>query len=288
MQTTLTDMDRTVSVKSLMGRYRLRISFTLILVLLETLLGLLFPLFIGASINGLLEQRTTELFYLGGLGVSMLMIGSARRFFDTRAYANIYTTIATETVQREQNKEKPLSVITARVHLLTEFVEFLENSFPIIVESCIGVVGVLMIILSLNVSVFLACLGLLGLIVVIYLVSGKWNFRFNQQYNDALERQLDVLSNQPLSGIEKHFKSVMTWNIHLSDLETVNYAILWLGIILVLMYSPVAVIDSGIINFGLVFSTMMYVFQYIDSLVALPLLAQQVIRLQEISKRLSE
>ncbi len=287
MQATINSNNH-ISVRRLMSRFRWRILFTMALVLIESGLSLAFPLFIGASINGLLEQRTTELFYLGGLGILMLIVGSARRFFDTRAYSNIYTTISTETVEREQKQGKPLTVTTARVQLLTEFVEFLENSFPMIIESLIGIVGVLLIILSLNVSVFLACLALFGLMVVIYILSGKLNFRLNKNFNDELEKRVDVLSTQQRPMIENHFKAVMKWNIHLSDLETVNYAVIWLGIIMVLVYSPIAVIDSGVINFGLIFSTLMYVFQYIENIVMLPLFIQQIIRLQEISVRLSD
>ncbi len=288
MQLSTTNAYQTVSLKGLLTRFRWRIAFTLALVLLETALSLLFPLFIGFSINGLLQQSTTELIYLGVLGVLALIIGSGRRFYDTRAYAGIYTTISTEMVEREQQKNKPLSAIAARVTLLTEFVEFLENSFPMIVESLIGVVGVLLIILSLNTSVFFACLALLAVMIAVYLLSGKWNFRFNKRYNDELEKQVEVLSSQQLGMIERHFRAVMKWNIHLSDLETVNYAVIWTGIIAVLVYSPIAVIESGVINYGLVFSTLMYVFQYVESIVMLPLFIQQIIRLQEISTRLRE
>ncbi len=288
MQVSTVKSHPTISLRGLLSRFRGRITFTMTLVLLESILGLLFPLFIGNSINGLLQQSTTELISLGILGGLALLIGSGRRFYDTRAYAGIYTTISSEMVEREQQKNTPLSAIVARSNLLTEFVEFLENSFPMIVESLIGVVGVLLIILSLNTSVFFACMALLGLMIAIYMLSGRWNFRFNKAYNDELEKQVEVLSTQQHGLIAKHFSAVMKWNIHLSDLETVNYAVIWLGIIVLLIYSPIAVIEGGIINFGLVFSALMYVFQYIESIVTLPLFIQQVIRLQEISSRLQE
>ena len=189
-------------------------------------------------------------------------------------------------VEHEQAKDNPLSTIVARANLLTEFVEFLENSLPVIVMNLIGLIGVLLIILSLNLSVFFACLAVVALVIVVYIVSGNWNFRFNKGYNDQLEQQVDALSTKNLNIIEKHFSTLMRWNIRLSDLETVNYAIVWIGIIALLVYSPIAVIEAGVLNFGLVFSVLMYVFQFIDSLIGLPLFIQQLIRLQEISSRL--
>jgi hypothetical protein len=78
----------------------------------------------------------------------------------------------------------------------------------------------------------------------------------------------------------------MRWNIKLSDLETANYFVIWLGIIGLLVFAPIAAVSSGVLNYGLVFSILMYVFQYIESLVSLPYFIQKVIRLQEISGRL--
>ncbi|MEM7117316.1 MAG: ABC transporter six-transmembrane domain-containing protein [Chloroflexota bacterium] len=269
-------------------RFKGKISLTMLLVVAESALDLLFPLFIGFAINGLLAQSYSGVLALGGLGLAALIVGSGRRFYDTRAYAAIYTTLSTEMVAREQDKESNISTISARASLLTEFVEFLENSMPGIITSIIGLVGILGIIFSLNIAIFVAALGLLLLMILVYVISGRWNFRYNKGYNDALEEQVDVLTTKDMGIIGTHFKTVMRWNIKLSDLETVNYAAIWLGIIGLLVYAPIAAVASGVSNFGLVFSILMYVFQYVESVVTLPLFIQQLIRLQEISQRLGE
>ena len=279
---------QSISLRKLLSRFRWRIVITMLLVVIEAILGILFPLFIGFSINGLLEQSTTELINLGILGGLALFIGGARRFYDTLVYSGIYTIIATEMVERDHAKEKPISAIAARATLLTEFVEFLENSVPMIVENLFGIVGVLLIVFSLHTSVFVACLALFIWIIMIYVLTGRLNFRLNRNYNDELEKQVDVLSTQESSLIKNHFRMVMKWNIRLSGLETVNYIGMWIGIIALLVYSPLVVIGSGVSDFGLVFSILMYVFQYIRSIVNLPLFIQQIIRLQEISQRLQE
>lgn len=277
-----------ISLTALLSRFRRKVSFTLFLVLADSVLGLLFPLFIGFAINGLLEDSFDGILALGGLGILSLLVGSGRRFYDTRAYADIYVTISEEMVAREQERESSVSKTAGRASLVTEFVEFLENSMPVIVTSVIGVFGVLVIIANLNWQVFWACVALFVLMVMIYLASGKKNLIYNEEYNNEIERRVDVLSSQTPKAIRKHFKSVMHWNIRLSDLETLNYAVLWLGIIALLVYAPVVVVDSGVANYGLVFSILMYVFQYIESLATLPLFIQQVIRLQEISTRLED
>ncbi len=277
-----------ITITSLVSRFKGKVSLTLLLVLAEAILGLLFPLFIGYAINDLLVEKFTGIYLLGGLGILSLIVGSGRRFYDTRIYSQIYIRISEEMVAKEQARESSLSKISARASLLTEFVEFLENSMPMILESIISVVGILVIIFTLNLTVFWASIGLFILMVVIYLLSGKLNYRFNEGYNNEIENQVTALTSQDLGIIRKHLKAVTIWNIKLSDLETWNYAAIWLGIIAVLLVTPLVVIGSGVINYGRVFSILMYVFQYTESLLMLPYFIQQIIRLQEISTRLQK
>jgi len=80
----------------------------------------------------------------------------------------------------------------------------------------------------------------------------------------------------------------MKWNIKLSDLETMNYFVIWAGVIAVFIYTPITVISAGVLSYGLVFSIIMYVFDYIGSIVSFPLFIQQAIRLKEISARFAK
>ena len=280
------DSTQNVSVGRLVRRFRWKISLTLGLVVLEAGIGLLFPLLIGLAVDGLIDDSYNGVFALAGLGVAALVVGIGRRFYDTRVYAGIYETIAVEMVEREAERGAGVSKITARSSLMTEFVEFLENSMPEIVGSVIGVVGTLIILFSLNTGVFLASLGLLVLVVITYWITGGRNLRLNTGYNDELERQVEAISSGKRPGIVAHYSRLMRWNIRLSDLETLNYAILFLGVIALLFYSPIALVSEGAIA-GSVVAGLMYVFQYVEGLVTMPLYIQQVIRLTEISGRLN-
>ena len=57
-------------------------------------------------------------------------------------------------IENETNKDASVSRISARTGLLTEFVEFLENSMPEMITVLISVVGILAIIATLNINVF--------------------------------------------------------------------------------------------------------------------------------------
>lgn len=275
-----------VSLKSIFLRFRWRISLTFSLVIMETLLELLFPLFIGWAINDLLNDQMNGVYLLASLGIATILVGGLRRFYDTRIYAGIYRHITRDMVIREQARGQSVSVITARSRLLTEFVEFLENAMPDVVGSVVGMFGVLVILVSLNLNVFFACLALLVFVAVIYTLTGNLNFSFNAGYNSELESQVDAISAGSMVSINAHFARLMRWNIKLSDLETVNYILIWLAIIALFVYTPIAAVGGGETNYGLIFALLMYVYDFIERTATLPLYIQQIIRLKEISHRL--
>lgn len=277
-----------ITLTSIFTRFKWRISFTFSLVVIESLLEILFPLLIGNAINDLLDNKMEGVYYLLGVGGITLIVGSARRLYDTRIYSTIYEKFAVELVQREFNKNSSTSKISARSDLMTEFVEFLENSMPAVIDAIIGLAGIVIIIASLNLNVFWACMGLLLLVTLVYVITGELNFRLNTGFNDRLEKQVQAIESRNIALIGNHFKRLMRWNIRLSDLETANYFIIWVGVIALLAYTPVTVIESGVAKYGLVFAILMYVFDYIEKLVTMPLFIQQLIRLREISIRFND
>ncbi|MEM7514261.1 MAG: hypothetical protein AAF388_25270, partial [Bacteroidota bacterium] len=86
--------------------------------------------------------------------------------------------------------------------------------------------------------------------------------------------------------LKGHLAKLMKWNVKLSDLETLNFAIVWLLITALLILAIWWAVQNG--NVGFVFALVMYVFQYAESVVTLPYFYQQWLRLQEISERLSQ
>ena len=278
----------TLSLGAIYKRYAWRIRFTWVLVLLEAILFILFPMAIGWAIDDLLESRWHGLWALGLLGFATLGVGAGRRYYDTRIYAGIYERITPELVQNERARDKSVSVITARTGLLKEFVEFLENSFPEMMNSLIALVGTLVIILFLNIKVFLACLLTTALIAVVYTLSSNRTYRSNQGFNHTLEEQVDVLEENEATAIKAYYKKLSLWNIRLSDLETVTFSICWVFLIALLVYAVVAVVQSGLSSHGAILAILMYVFSYIEAVVAIPYFYQQWVRLQEITHRLSD
>lgn len=275
-----------VSLRQLFTSFRWEILCTWLLVVLEAALMLMFPLVMGIAIDGMLQQAYFGLYLLGVLGVVAVLVGSARRFYDTRVYSRIYAAAGTQIVQQERGRNADVSVISARTNMASELVEFFENSFPGIIDCVIGLVGALAMIWFLQANVFAACLIATATVAAIYTVTRKTTYSLNRGVNQESEQQVLVLSHKKIPEVSAHFSRLMRWNIRLSDLETVNFALSWIVMIVLLVYSVAATIQGGVTEHGKVLSILMYVFGYIESVLAVPLFYQQYVRLQEISHRL--
>lgn len=275
------------SLGTIFSRFKSKILFTWSLVLLEALVFLLYPLFIGDAVDGLINNDKTGLLLFAGLGIVHLLFAGGRRFYDTRIYSKIYLQIAPELVEKEFGQNSEASKVSARTNMLTELIEFLENIFPEIVNSLIGLIGTMVLLLLINLNIFIATLISIAVTVIVYALSSKRTFRLNSSFNSELERHYDIIKKREMPGIFNHFKKLTFFNIKLSDLETINFSIIWAGFIGLIIYSIIAVVHTEQISYGEMLSTIMYVFNFVESMIMMPFFYQQYVRLQEITDRIS-
>lgn len=256
----------------------------MLLILLEAGITILFPLFIGFAIDGALNNSYSETIQLGILSLSALIIGVGRRMYDSRFYAKVYQKVGSQVISKMQDDRS--SVKSARLSMINELIEFLENSLPEIVNSLIGLIGVMIIIMTLNLTIFYGSIAVTIFIFLIYWITSKKTIRYNKSSNDVLEKQVDVLSKNNEKELKLHLKDMMRWNIKLSDLEAYNFSLSWILLSLFLMSTIVISIHHGIVKYGALFSIIMYVFQYMENVLNLPLFYQNWLRLKEIKNRI--
>lgn len=243
------------SLKEIFRQFPLKIIFTLTMSIAESVSILLLPLTIGMALNSLAEGNYYGLTGLGIIGCAILIFGSGRRFADTRIYASIYEDVASQLIEKETAKGSSVSLINGRVNLLSELVTFFEEDFPGILENTIGLSGTLLILWFADYRIFLLCIAIMIIAVIVYGVSAGKNIHYNREYNNCCETQVDALAGgKSMAGA--HFRKLMKWNIKLSDLETLNFSI-------------------------------MYVLGFMEVSIILPLYGQQLFRLKEISDRLN-
>jgi ABC-type bacteriocin/lantibiotic exporter with double-glycine peptidase domain len=271
-------------IKSILKKYRSRFIFTFSLLLLEAGISILFPLFIGFAVDSAICESYSGAVYLGILSIVALTVGVGRRIYDSRFYAKVYQNIGIRTDSKIQNKST--SVRSARLNMVRELVEFLENSLPELINTTIGLIGVIIILASLSFTVFYMSLIVTLLILLIYWLTSKRTVSLNKLSNDEFEKQVVILGTNDKNLLRNHLKDMMKWNIKLSDLEALNFSISWIILSLFLVLSIVFSIENGDIKYGVLLSLVMYVFQYMESIINLPFFYQNWLRLQEIKGRI--
>ncbi len=271
-------------LKQVFSQNKWRFVLTTVLILLEGGLLILFPLFIGKAIDGVVNNLYHGVIQLGLLGFVLIVVGVGRRVFDSRFYAKVYRQIGVTTIIRLKGKQT--SVKTARLHMVKELIEFFENSLPELINNIIGLLGVVGILFTLNQKVFLGSLVVTGIIIFIYWLSSNRTILYNEKANNELERQVDIVSQDNTVQLGIHLKEMMRWNIKLSDLEAMNFSLSWLVALSFLLVSIIASIGDGIVTYGTLFALVMYVFQYIENVINLPFFYQNGLRLKEIVLRL--
>ena len=277
-----------ISISKIGMAYKWRISVTWFLLIFEAALGLAFPLAIGFCVDQLMQGNQQGLYVLGGVIAAAAIVGSFRRFYDTRVYSAIYVELGDGLVAHETGKGAPVSKIAARTSLLRELVEFFENSAPELIASIIMFFGTLIVVATIDVGVMLICFVSSVLVIAVYAVSAKRIFTLNKGQNNELERHVQVLDARDGRKTHRHLKRLMRWNIRLSDLETINYGFVWVILGSMLIGSVYLIVVNPAISAGLKITSIMYVFDYIEVVVGLPLFFQEVVRLKEITQRLSE
>ena len=256
------------------------------LILLEAGLAILFPLFIGYSIDSAINGSNQGAIYLGVLGLTALIVGVGRRVFDSRFYAKVYQNIGSSVISKMEDNDS--SKKSAHLGMIREFIEFLENSLPELISNVIGLVGVIGIIATLSLKVFHGSIIVTIIIFIIYWITSAKTIKLNKSSNDEMEKQVDVISKNDEQELNVHLADMMKWNIKLSDLEAFNFSVSWVVLIGFLVTSIVVAVGDGIVKYGALFSLIMYVFQYMENVINLPLFYQNWLRLQEITQRLEQ
>ncbi len=276
-----------ISLWKIASHYRRKIWVTWALLSGEQITELLFPLAIGYSVDQLLMDSYAGLATLAGLCMAVLIFGAGRRFYDTRAYASIYRNLAMSLVQQKRKHGASTTQITAQVNLLFEVVEYFENSLPSLSAIFIGLLGSSVMLGLLDVRLLFCCLAATLSIAIVYLLSEKRIFTYNQQQNDELEQQVEVLDVNRRRRVDLHFGRLMKWKIKLSDLETANFSVVWLVLTGLLLVSLILIVSNDSFSYGLKITSIMYVFEFVEVVMGFPVFYQEIIRLREIMQRLS-
>ncbi|KZN44099.1 ABC transporter six-transmembrane domain-containing protein [Pseudoalteromonas luteoviolacea] len=262
-----------------------KIAVTWSMVMIENILLILLPLFIGYAIDGVLAKDTAPLFWFAVSLFGLVVVSVLRRFYDTRVYGDIRVRLAEKVAHNLRAAD--VSAKSARLTMSRELVDFLENDLPALMTAAIQLVSIIIILATFHsyfaLSVLIASSGML----VVYACCHNTFKRLNSKLNDQTEQQVKVLSGKPFAAISAHLEKLKKHEIALSDTEALVYGFIFSLLFLSVLSNLWLVNVLPNPSTGEVFSILTYSLEFVDTAIMLPVTLQILSRLSEITQRLN-
>ncbi|WP_028865615.1 ABC transporter six-transmembrane domain-containing protein [Psychromonas aquimarina] len=274
-----------ITLKSTIQLDPFKVALTWIMVLVENVMLILLPLFIGYAIDGVLNQHMQPLLNFALLLLALVIVSVLRRFYDTRVYGNIRYKLA-RIVDRNL-KDSPISTRTARLTMSRELVDFLEEDLPSLMTATVQLIATVVILAAFHLNLALCVLASGAAILVIYSLFHGAFTRLNGELNDQLEQQVSALSCSRFTAARAHFKRIKNCEIKLSDTEAVAYGLIFIVLLSAVLGNLWMVSSLVGPSVGQIFSIVTYSMEFVEAAVVLPVTLQTLSRLTEISRRLN-
>jgi ABC-type multidrug transport system fused ATPase/permease subunit len=264
-----------------------RVTFTYALYNVENLLHLAQPFVLGLAINGLLREEYWGLVLLVGQHLSNLLVSTARRMYDTRAFTAIYTDTVTCLVQRQRDAGVGVSTVAARSALSRELVAFFEHDLKAVFASVYGVIGALIMLVMYDWPLAVFCVFTVAPLVVLSGRLARRSLALNGLLNNQLEREVEVIEDGRAGPVRDHYRLLARWHVRLSDMEAWNFFQMEFFVLALMVAALARYCARPGVEAGDIYAVFAYVMMFVGGLDCVPGVTQQVARLHDIGGRVA-
>jgi ABC-type multidrug transport system fused ATPase/permease subunit len=264
------------------------ICLTYVLFAVENLLCVIQPYVLGLAIDGLLKRSYEALGWFAVQHLGHLVIGVARRAYDTRMFGRIHADLVTQIVLDHRRRDVEVTRVVARSALSREFVEFFEQQVPIVIQTAFLMIGGLAILATYDTALVNLCVALIVPACVLNTVYARRTFALSGRLHDALEREVDVIHRGEPAEIREHYETVAHCQIGLSDSEAKNFGTMELFVLALVVGSLVLSCGGVAATPGEIQAVLRYVWMFVNGLDGLPYLIQQMSRLCDVGRRCTD
>ncbi|MBX9739090.1 MAG: ABC transporter six-transmembrane domain-containing protein [Beijerinckiaceae bacterium] len=279
---------RPVTALSAVRPFSARIGLTYGLTFTEDLLELSYPWATGLAIDGLIAHNFYQALPIVIAWSLRATIGCIRQMYDTRLYTTIYNTIVEATILRQRRAGVGSTSVAARSAMSREFVTFFEIDVPVVITALIGIVGSAVILLWYDLVIG-ALVSLLFIpVFIVNRVYVRVTTHLNHSLNNQLEKEVGFIETIDAPEIRTHFSEVRKWRVKLSDAAAINWTIIEVLSIFVFIAVLLRATVMPDLDTGDIFAILVYVWKLMEGLDHVPTIVQQLTRLRDISRRISE
>lgn len=274
------------SAAEVMRPFRWRILLTYALTMIEDLLELSYPWATGLAINGLLAHDYRMAAPVMLAWMLHTAVGSARQMYDTRLYTKVYNAIVVDTVLRQRQAGIEPTAVAARSTMSREFVTFFEKDMPVAINAVVGIVGSAAILFYYDLAIGAVVVLLFAPVAVINRNYMRLSLALNASLNNQLEQEVRTIDGAQPQVVADHFAKVRGWRIKLSDADARNWTMIEVLSMLAFVLVLLRVAGLPSLEAGTIFAIFFYVWRLMEKLDLSPQIVQQLMRLQDIRRRI--
>ncbi|WP_246534623.1 ABC transporter six-transmembrane domain-containing protein [Aliiroseovarius lamellibrachiae] len=275
-----------LTLRGLFAAFWPQLGVTWAMTLVEVAVLALIPLLIGYAIDGLLGGDFTAFWQLGGALGALIVLGTLRRLYDTRAYGIMRVELGKALASRSPNV--PVSRLNARLDMGRELVDFLETEAPESMTALIRAAAAVVILATFHTTLALVAVGAFAVMLAIYGMAHRRFFRLNRALNTQTEKQVGILETHSLPRLGAHLLSLRKSEVRLSDTEGLVYGLIFTALVGLVMFNLWFATQEIDITAGKVFSIVTYSWDFVESALILPMTLQAFSRLSEITGRINQ
>ncbi|MCV6602087.1 MAG: ABC transporter six-transmembrane domain-containing protein [Cohaesibacter sp.] len=278
--------DRPLTLKGLLKAFWPQIGITWAMTLLDVGLTALIPLLMGRAIDDLLESDYTSFLQLGAVLSGLILCGTLRRVYDTRAYGLMRVELGRSLGARSSGL--PVSNLNARLDMGRELVDFLEEEVPESFTALLSMIAAVAILMSFHFALAAASVAAFFAMLAIYGMAHARFFRLNRQLNEQTERQVSILQTGRSSRLGGHLMRLRKSEIQISDTEALIYGLIFVVLLGLVMFNLHFSTQHITASIGVIFAIVTYSWNFVESALALPMTLQSLSRLSEIVSRINQ
>ncbi len=252
----------------------------------ENALFALYPIFAGWAVDAILSGRTGQALLYALFVFVAWAVGAVRRKVDTKAFTSIYAALASQVIASERANGGEVGRTAARVALSREFVDFFENSFPMIFTSVVSTVGAVVMLAFFEPIVAALCVVILCALGALLPRYVHRNDALYFRLNNRLEKEVSVIEKAGEASVGRHYSVLARLRTAISTREAASYLVVGVSAAATFGLAIVTLSLNGV-SVGHVTTVMTYIWTFAISLDDAPRLIEDMSKLKDIGKRIA-
>lgn len=267
------------------------------LILTEKIMWVVEPGFFGKLIDAVISHGDkisfkNKNFFLAplliwsGIFLGNTILGFIRRMYSQKLHLEILTVVTEENYKKAIEKDVDNSILFSQTQNSRDYVAFLQNKIPEVLEILISVVGSVIALMSYDVRIGFTCLVLVFPLILMERISAPKLLLSQKEFHDRNQHLFEIVSSRDPKKVRRHMMDLVSPQLLSNRWSAFNFLLLRTALLLIFLAVLVISFDVDHFTTGAIYSIVSYLWTFISGIELLPELRETVSSIQDIDKRL--